>query len=48
MEGDEWSKVKYSQVGIHWEVPLNIELNNNNERQDSKIGTVCRGWDEGD
>jgi hypothetical protein len=30
-------------VGIHWEIPLNIDLNISNKRQDCKIGTVCGG-----
>jgi hypothetical protein len=28
-------------VGIHWDTPLNINLNINNEKQDCKISTVC-------
>jgi hypothetical protein len=27
-------------VGIHWNTPLNIDLDSNNERQDYKICTV--------
>jgi hypothetical protein len=28
-------------VGIHWDTPLNVNLNINNKNQDCKIGTVC-------
>jgi hypothetical protein len=28
-------------VGIHWDIPLNIDLNINNKKQYCKIGTVC-------
>jgi hypothetical protein len=34
-------------VGIHWEIPLNINLNINNEKQDCKIGTMCMGGTSG-
>jgi hypothetical protein len=30
-------------VGLHWEIPWNIDLNISNESQDCKIGTVCVG-----
>jgi hypothetical protein len=39
-------------VGIHQEIPLNIDFGVNDERQDSKIGTVCEdgtcGREEGE
>jgi hypothetical protein len=42
MEGVEWTKIKvYPTVGIHWETPVNINLNISNKRQDCKTGTVC-------
>jgi hypothetical protein len=34
-------------MGIHWDIPLNINLNINNENQDCKIGTVCVGGEGG-
>jgi hypothetical protein len=34
-------------VGIHWDTPLNTNLNINNERQDCKVGTVCMGGTSG-
>jgi hypothetical protein len=43
MEGVEWTKVKYTQVGIHQETPWNIDLEINHEIQDCEIGTVCVG-----
>jgi hypothetical protein len=41
MEGVEWNKVKKTHSGDTSTNPLNIDLEINNERQDSKIGTVC-------
>jgi hypothetical protein len=40
MEGVEQTKVKYTSAGIHWNTPLNLNLDINNERQECKIGTV--------
>jgi hypothetical protein len=28
-------------MGIHWDIPFNMDLNINNENQDWKINTVC-------
>jgi hypothetical protein len=33
MEGVERTKVKYTHSGVHREIPLNINLNINKERQ---------------
>jgi hypothetical protein len=44
MEGGKRTKVKYTHSGIHWETPLNINLNINNERQDCKVGIVYVCW----
>jgi hypothetical protein len=33
-------------VGIHWDIPLKIDLNINNGRHDCKIGTVFVGGGE--
>jgi hypothetical protein len=48
MEGVELTKVKYTHSGVHGETPLNTDLGINNEKQDSKIRTVCRStyWRE--
>jgi hypothetical protein len=44
-KGRGWTDQSIPTVGIHWETPLNINLNINNERHDCKIGTmyVCGG-----
>jgi hypothetical protein len=39
----EWTNVKYTHGGIHWETPSNINSNINNEKQDYKIGRMCSG-----
>jgi hypothetical protein len=40
MEGVEWIKIKFTHSIDTLINPLNINLNINNERQNSKIGTV--------
>jgi hypothetical protein len=34
---------KIYSAGIYWEIPLNIDLEINNERQDGKIDTMWEG-----
>jgi hypothetical protein len=42
MEGNEWTKVKYTHSGPTLrKTPLNINSIINNEKQNCKIGTVC-------
>jgi hypothetical protein len=45
--GRDWTGQSIPTVGIHWEITLNINLNNNNKKQDCKIGTVSV-WEEGE
>jgi hypothetical protein len=45
MEGDGRTKIKYTNSRDTLRNPLNIGLENNNKRQDHKIGTVCVGED---
>jgi hypothetical protein len=44
MQGVEWTNVKYTHSGIHWETPLNINLNIKNKRQDCKTSAGCVWW----
>jgi hypothetical protein len=44
MGGVEQIKIRYIHSGHSLRHPLNINLNINNENQDSKIGTVWGGY----
>jgi hypothetical protein len=44
LNSPKWSTLT---MGIHWDTPLNINLNINNENQDCKVGTVCAGEEGG-
>jgi hypothetical protein len=40
LEEVEQTKVKYTQVGMHWDTPLNVNLNISKEKWDCKIGSM--------
>jgi hypothetical protein len=44
MEGFDWTKVKHTHSGCHWDSPVIIKLNIDNKKHAHDTGTVCVGY----